>query len=98
MPHFLVGYSFGTVDLGIIVTQMRRYVSSHGGFRFTMRKYYFGLSSRSDLPDVLANSFLDKNEFDRWFQSIYLSAERSGKEKVLIIQIVPFTFVLYSIY
>ena len=60
----------GTVDLGIVVSKMREYISSHGGFRFTMQKDYFGLSGRSDLPDVLANSYLDKTEFDRWSQSI----------------------------
>ena len=70
LPHFLVEYSLGTVDLSIVVSKMREYISSHGGFRFTMQKDYFGLSGCSDLPDLLVNSYLDKTEFDRWPQSI----------------------------
>ena len=55
VSFYLVGYSFGTFDLGIIVSKMRQYISSNGGFRFVMQKYYFGVSGRSDVPDVLAN-------------------------------------------
>ena len=35
-----------------------------------MQKYYFGVSGRSDVPDVLANSYLDTTYFERWSQSI----------------------------
>ena len=44
---------------------MREDISSNGVFRFIMRNNYFGLSGRSDLPDMLANSYLDTTEFDR---------------------------------
>ena len=81
MPGFLIEYSYGTVDLGIVVTKMRDYISSHRDFRFTMRKYYFGLSGRSDLPDVPANSYLDTNEFDRWPQSISFECREIRKRK-----------------
>ena len=97
LPGFLIGYSYGTVDLDIVVTKMRDYVSSHGGFRFAMRKYYFGLSGRIDLPDVPANSSLDTNEFDRWPQSISFECREIRKRKDLIIQIVSFAFVSHSI-
>ena len=60
---------------------MREYISSHGGFRFTMRKYYFCLSGRSDIPDVLANSYLDNIEFDRWPQSISFECREIRKRK-----------------
>ena len=55
LSHFLfwLGYSFESFDLGIIVSKMRQYISSHGGFRFVMVNQYFGASGRSDLPDVL---------------------------------------------
>ena len=81
MPHFLVGYSFGTVDLGIVINKIRAYISSIEGFRFAMRKYYFGLSGRSNSPDVLANSYLNKNEFDRWPQSIPFECREIYKRK-----------------
>jgi len=81
LPHFLVGYPFETVDLGIVVTKIREYISFHGGFRFAMRKCYFGLSGRSDLPGVLANSYLDKNEFDRWPQLISFECREIQKRK-----------------
>ena len=66
----MVGYSFGMFDLGIIVSKMREYIASHGGFRFVMQKYYFGVSGRSDVSDVLANSYLDTTYFERWPQYI----------------------------
>ena len=47
VSFYLVGHSFGTFGLGIIVSRMRQYISSHGGFRFVMRNHYFGTSSRS---------------------------------------------------
>ena len=78
---FFVGYSFGIVDLGIVVSEMREYISSHGGFWFTMRKYHFGLSGRSDLPDVLANSYMDKSDFDRCPQSILFECREIRKRK-----------------
>ena len=79
LPHFLLGYSFGIVDLGIIVTKMRDYISSHGGSRLAM--HYFGLSGRSDFPDVLANSYLDTNEFDRWHKSLSFKYREVRKRK-----------------
>ena len=66
VSFYLVGYSFGTFDLGIILSKMRQYISSNGGFRFVMQKYYFGVSGRSDVPDVFANSYLDTTYFERW--------------------------------
>ena len=60
---------------------MRKYKSSHGGFCFTIRKYYFDLSSRSDLPDVLANTYLDKTKFDRCPQSISFEFREIQKRK-----------------
>ena len=73
VSFYLVGYSFETFDLGIIVSKMRQYISSHGGFRFVMRNHYFGESGRSDVPDVLASSYLDTAYFQRWPQ--YISFE-----------------------
>ena len=70
VSFYLAGYSFGTFDLGIIVSKMRQYISSHCGFRFVIQKYYFGVSGRSDVPDVLADSYLDTTSFERWSQSI----------------------------
>ena len=81
LPHFLVEFLFGTVDLGIIVTKMCEYISYHGDFRFAMRKYYFSLSDCSDLPDVLANSYLGLNEFYRWPQSILFECKEIQKRK-----------------
>ena len=48
------------------MSKMHDYISSHDSFRFVMQKYYFGLSGRSDIPDVLANSYLDTTYFERW--------------------------------
>ena len=81
MPHFLVGYSFGTVDLGIIVAKMCEHILFHGGFRFVMLKYYFGISGRSSLPDVLADSYLDTTISDRWPQSISFECREIRKRK-----------------
>ena len=52
-PHFLVGYYFGTVDLGIIVARVSEYISSHGGFRFVMLKYYFSISCLKKYSDFI---------------------------------------------
>ena len=52
------------------MSKMRAYISSHGGFRFVMQKYYFGVSGRSDLSDILPNLYLDTTDSDRWPQSI----------------------------
>ena len=65
VSFYLVEYSFETFDLGNIVSNMREYISSHGSFRFVMKKYYVGVSSRSDIPDVLANLYLDTTYFER---------------------------------
>ena len=66
VSFYLVGYSFGIFDLGIIVSKMCQYISSHGGFRFIMRNHYFGVSGRSDVPDVLAGVYLDTAYFQKW--------------------------------
>ena len=66
VSFYLEGYSFGTFDLGIIVSKMRQYISSHGGFLFVMRNHYFGVSGRSHVPDVLASSFMNTTYFQRW--------------------------------
>ena len=63
VSFYLEGYSFGTFDLGIIVSKMRQYISSHSGFRFVMRNHYFGVSGRSDVPGVLASSCLNTTYF-----------------------------------
>ena len=78
---YLEGYSFGTIYLGIIVSKMRQYISSHGGFRFVMRNHYFGVSGRSHVPDVLASSFLDTTYFQRWPQSISFECREIRKRK-----------------
>ena len=65
VSFYLEGYSFSTIDLGIIVSKMRQYISSHGGFRFVTRNHYFGVSGRSDVPGVLASSCLDTTHFQR---------------------------------
>ena len=49
---------------------MREYIISHGDFRFIINKYYFDESSRSSLPGVLFNLYLDTTICDRWSQSI----------------------------
>ena len=56
--------------MGIVSTKMREYIISHGGFRFIINKYYFGESSRTSLPGVLFNLYLDTTICDRWSQSI----------------------------
>ena len=81
VSFYLVGYSFGTLDLGIIVSKMRQYIFSHGVFRFVMQKYYFGVTGRSDVPDVLANSYLDTTYFERWPQSIPFDCREIRKRK-----------------
>ena len=62
----MIGYSFGTVDVGVVMSNMREYVLSHVSFRFVMLKYYFDISGRSFLPDVLAHSYLDTTISGRW--------------------------------
>ena len=79
--HFLVGYPFGTADLGIVVSKMREYISSHGGVRLVMQKCYFGVSGRSDFPGVLANSYLNNTDFDRWLQSILFDCREIRRRK-----------------
>ena len=81
VSFYLVGYSFGTFDLGIIVSKMRQYISSHGGFRFVMRNHYFGVSGRSHVPGVLASSFLDTTYFQRWPQSLSFECREIRKRK-----------------
>ena len=96
---FFVVYSFGTVDLGIVVSKMCEYISSYGGFRFTMRKYYFGLSCLVVVIFLmcLLIHILIKMSLIVGHSRCNLNAERPGKEKVLIIQIIPFAFVSHSI-
>ena len=60
---------------------MREYISSHGSFRFDIQKYYFGVSGRSDIPDVLANSCLDTSYFERWSQSISFDCREVRERK-----------------
>ena len=78
---FMVGYSFGTVDLGVVMDNMREYVLSHVSFRFIMLKYYFDISGRSLLPDVLAHSYLDTTISGRWPQSISFECREIRKRK-----------------
>ena len=78
---FLVGSSFGTVDLGVIVAKIREYISSYGFFQFVMLKYYFGTSSFSSLPDILADSYLDTIISDRWLQSLSFECREIQKRK-----------------
>ena len=46
-----------------------------------MRNCYFGLSGRCDLPDMLANSYLDKTDFDYWTESISFECREIRKKK-----------------
>ena len=46
---------FWRVGLDIVVARMFGYISSRGGFRFVMLKYYFCISGHSSLSDVLAD-------------------------------------------
>ena len=81
VSFYLIGYSFGTFDLGIIVSKMRQYISSYGGFRFVMRNHYFGASGRSDLPDLLLGVHLDPAYFQKWPQSITFECREVRKRK-----------------
>jgi len=83
LSHFLfwLGYSFESFDLGIIVSKMRQYISSHGGFRFVMVNQYFGASGRSDLPDVLLGVYLDPAYFPKWPQSITFKCREIRKTR-----------------
>ena len=76
-----LGYSFETFDLGIIVSKMRQYISSHGGFRFVMINHYFGASGLSDIPDVLLCVYLDPAYFPKWPQSITFQYREIHKRK-----------------
>ena len=81
VSYYLEGYLFGTFDLGIIVSKIRQCISSHGGFRFVVKKHYFDVSGRSDVPDVLASSYLDTAYFQRWPQSISFECREIRKRK-----------------
>ena len=81
VSFYLVGYSVDTFDLGIIVSNIRQCISSHSDFRFVMRNHHFGVSSRSDGPDVLASSYLDTTYFQRWPQSIIFDCKEIRKRK-----------------
>ena len=70
-----------TFDLSIIVSKMRQYISSYGGFRFITQKYYFGVSGRSDFPGVVANSCLDTIYVEHWPQSISFDCREVRKRK-----------------
>ena len=78
---YFVGYSFGIVDLCIVIFKIREYISSRGFFRFVMLKYYFGICGRSSLSDVLADSYLDITISDRWYQSISIECREVRKRK-----------------
>ena len=67
------------------MAKIREYISSRGGFRFVTLKYYFDVSGRSSIFDVLVDSYLDTTISDRWPSQFQLSAERSGKRKVIIV-------------
>ena len=67
---YFVGYSFGTVELSVIVTKMSRYIESNGGFRYISIKHYFGDLGRAALPDLLTKSDLDTAICNRWPQSM----------------------------
>ena len=73
-----------TVDLGIVVIKIREYILSRGFiYLFIMLKYYFGIPSRSSLPDVLADSYLDTTIYDCWPRSISIECrEVRGKERL----------------
>ena len=77
----------------IVVTKMREYITSHGDFRFIINKYYFGESSRSSLPGVPFNSYLDTTICDRWSQSLSIEYREIWNGKVVIVQRVRFVFV-----
>ena len=95
---YLAGYSFGIFDLGIIVSKMRQYISSHGGFRFVMRNHYFGASGRIDVPDVLDGLYLDTAYFLNDGNNIYhLNVERSVKGRVVSFLVVHSLFVSHLI-
>ena len=66
VSFYLIGYSFRTFDLCIIISKMRQYISSYGGFQFVMNNHYFGASGRSDIPDVLLGVYLDTAYFPKW--------------------------------
>ena len=91
--RFVVGYPFETVELGFVVTKMRRYIESNGKFRYGYVKYYFGYTGRDSLPDVLVNSQLDTAIYLRWSLPFCVNIERSGRGKIVIVQRVHFVFV-----
>ena len=98
VSFYLVGYSFRTYHLGFIVSRMRQYISSHGGFRFVMQSYFFGRSGRSHVPDVLANSYLDTTYIlSAGYNLYHLIVERSGKGRGVNIHVVHFLFVSHLI-
>ena len=63
------------------MSKIREYILYHGIFRFVMQKYYFGVTGRSDFPDVLANSYLDTTYFECWPQSISFDCREVRKRK-----------------
>ena len=92
LPRFLVGYFFGIVNLDIVETRMRKNISSHGGFRFIILTYDFGISGRNSLPNhiwILIFLTVDHSRF-------HLNAGRFRKGKVIVILSVCFEFVSYS--
>ena len=63
------------------MSKMCQYISSHGGFRFVMQKYYFGVTGRSDVLNVLASLYLDITYFERWPHSISFDCREIRKRK-----------------
>ena len=63
------------------MSKIREYILYHGIFRFVMQKYYFDVSGRNDIPDVLANLYLDTTYFERWPQSISFDCRKVRKRK-----------------
>ena len=79
-----------------VVTKLRKYAESNGSFRCVPVKHCFGDSSRSSLPDVLANSYQDITICPCWSQFFHLSVEDFGKGSDVIILCVRSMFVSHS--
>ena len=79
--RYFVGYSFGTLELSVIVTKMRRYVKSNGGFWYGSIRRYVGHTGRVSLPDLLANSHLNTAICHRWSQPVIFECREVQKRK-----------------
>ena len=81
LSYFLVGCSFGTVELSDIVTKMHRYIEYKGEFRYGSVKYHFVGSGRGLLLNVLATSYLDTVICFRWQQYFSFECREIRKRK-----------------